>query len=110
MYTLTREEQETTINWCRGDKTATIDTADPVEIRKLDKLAEAYPDVYKVLRINPHHNGKMYSVPARYIRFGKPASAARREAARRNSVFCSVDAPIRESEEPPPLPAYDLQG
>ena len=110
MYTLTREEQETNINWCRAEDTATINTADPVVLRKLDKLAEAYPDVYKVQRINPHHDGRMYSVPARYIRLGKPASAARREAARRNSVFCSVDAPIRESEEPPQLPAYELQG
>jgi|GEM_PF-1656398 len=102
MYKLTLEEQETTINWCRAEETATIDTADPVVMRKLDKLAEAYPDVYKVDRVDPNYTAKRYSIPARYIRFGKPASVARREAARRNSVFCSVDAPIRKSEEPPP--------
>lgn len=91
MYKLTLDEQETNINWCRAEDTASINTADPVVMRKLDKLAEAYPDVYRVDHVDPNCAAKSYSVPARYIRFGKPASAARREAARRNSAFCSLE-------------------
>ncbi len=87
MYSLTREEMETTVNWCAADGTATIDTADPAVLRKLDKLAEAYPDVYKVIRVDPHYNAKMFSVPVKFIRFGKPASKAQREASRQNAIL-----------------------
>jgi hypothetical protein len=87
MYNLSREEQETTINWCRVDNIATIDTADPVEIRKLDRLVKAFPDVYKVQRIDAHYNAKTYTVPAKHIRFGKPASKRQIENAQRNSQY-----------------------
>ena len=87
MYQLTREEMETTCNWCAADSTATIDTADPSMIRKLDRLVEQYPDVYKITRVDQTCLAKMYSIPARFIRFGKPASAARQEASRRNAIL-----------------------
>ena len=87
MYQLTREEQETTINWCAADSTANIDTADPSMIRKLDRLVEEYPGIYKCTRVDTTCLAKMYSVPARFIRFGKPASAARQEASRRNAIL-----------------------
>ena len=89
VYNLTREEKETTINWCAADDTVIVDTADPVVIRKLDKLAEAYPDTYLVVRIDPNYNAKTYGFPAKYIRFGKPASEAKIEASRRNCGFSS---------------------
>ena len=47
MYRLTRAERETTINWNMEQDTATIDTADPATIRKLDRLAEAFPEIYR---------------------------------------------------------------
>ena len=80
MYQLTKEEQETTVNWCAADSTATIDTADPAVMRKLDRLVQEHPDVYKVVRVDPNYAAKMYSVPARFVRFGKPASEAQRAA------------------------------
>ena len=87
MYQPTREEMETTCNWCAADSMATIDTADPAVIRKLDRLAEEYPDVYRCTRVDQTCLAKMYSVPARFIRFGKPASEARKEASRRNVIL-----------------------
>ena len=87
MYKLCKEEQETTVNWCAADDTATIDTADPTMIRKLDRLVEQYPDVYTCTRVDQTCLAKMYSIPARFIRFGKPASAARQEASRRNAIL-----------------------
>jgi hypothetical protein len=94
MYKLTPEEKETTINWCAADDTATVDTADTAVLRKLDKLAEVYPDTYKVVRIDPNYNAKRYSFPAKFIRFGKPASEAKKEASRRNSGFITKSTRI----------------
>jgi hypothetical protein len=87
MYKLTQEEKETTINWCAADDSVTVDTADPVVLRKLDKLAEAYPDTYRVMRIDPNFAAKTYSFPAKYIRFGKPTSKAKIEAMQKARSF-----------------------
>lgn len=89
MYSLTRAEQETVIRWDAETRTASIDTADPVTIRKLDKLAAEHPDTYRCARVDDIYHSKRYEVPARYIRFGKPASDAQREANRRKSRFCA---------------------
>jgi hypothetical protein len=89
MYKLTQEEKETTINWCAADDTVTVDTADPVVLRKLDKLAEAYPDTYRVVRIDPNYVAKTYSFPAKYIRFVKPASEAKIAAMQKARSFTS---------------------
>ena len=82
-YSLTNEERETHIMWNAATKTATIDTADPTVIRKLDKLAAEYPEAYRVTRTDNLYGTKWYEVDTRYIRFGKPASEARRAANRR---------------------------
>lgn len=100
MYKLTKEEQETTINWCAADSMATIDSADPAIIRKLDRLAEEYPDVYMCTRVDQACLAKMYTVPARFLRFGKPASAAQREAARLNGQvtrFDTANPPLKKA-------------
>ena len=81
-YTLTKAEQETTVNWCADSRTAFIDSADPVVMRKLDKLVEEYPDVYKCVKVDTFYQAKWYEVDSRYIRFAKPASEKVKEAAR----------------------------
>ena len=86
-YTLSRAEQETILRWDAETRVASIDTADPVTIRKLDKLTADHPDVYKCVREDSRYEAKRYEVPSQYIRFGKPASEARREASRRSSPF-----------------------
>ncbi|NLI22314.1 MAG: hypothetical protein GX418_12325 [Clostridiales bacterium] len=87
MYKLTKEEQETTRNWCAADSMAIIDTADPAVIRKLDRLVEQYPDVYQCTRVDSTCFAKMYTLPVPFIRFSKPASAAQSEARRRNAIL-----------------------
>lgn len=78
MHKLTRAERETTIRWDALDRIASIDSADPVTIRKLDKLVAQYPDTYRCIRVDDVYHAKRYEVPAKYIRFGKPASDAQR--------------------------------
>ena len=85
MISYTRAEMETNIIWDDDEKVANIYTASPVTMRKLDKLCEQYPDEYK--RVWTEGDAKVtaakYTVPCRYIRFAKPASEAKRNAARK---------------------------
>lgn len=89
MKVLQAAERETTIRWDAEEKVAHIYTGDPVYIRKLDKLCENHPDEYKLVQRDEY--GARYIGPARLIRFGKPASEARREAARRSSPFSHTE-------------------
>lgn len=88
-----RAEQETSIVWDEEEKVAHIYTASPVTMRKLDKLCAAYPGEYKriwVEKAGARVTAVKYTAPARLVRFGKPASEAKREAARKaakNSPF-----------------------
>ena len=83
MINYTRAEMETSIVWDEDEKVAHIYTASPVTIRKLDKLCELCPDAYKCVWIEDGGKAKKYTVASRYIRFGKPASEAKRNAARK---------------------------
>jgi hypothetical protein len=76
-----RIEQETTINYNAEESRAEIYTAEPVTMRKLKKLSEEFPDVY-FCKESKEFQAK-YTVPKKYIRFGKPASEARKEVGRR---------------------------
>ncbi len=78
---LTREEQETTINYDASSPIATVYTIHPPTIRKLEKLVAAFPDDYKREKID-RWGGHHYEMPVRLIRFGKPASEAQKEKAR----------------------------
>ena len=46
---LTREEQETIINFNAGDKMATLYTRDPSVIRKVDALTIKFPDTFRCI-------------------------------------------------------------
>lgn len=86
-YSYTRAEMETTITFDAEEKTAHIYSADPVYIRKLDKLTETNPESYKCLRVLDGGKAKQYEAPAALIRFAKPPTEAQREANRKNSTF-----------------------
>lgn len=86
-YNLTNQERETHIMWNAADKTAIIDTADPAVIRKLDKLVEAHPGAYRCTRVDDLYQAKKYTVDAQYIRFGKPATEAKRAAGRKHAEW-----------------------
>ena len=67
---LSRIEQETMINYNNGEKTATLCTADPVIIRKMDKKVEQYPDDYKLIKNTDPY--KTYEFSKKLIQFRAP--------------------------------------
>lgn len=87
-YHLSMYEQETVITYNREEKTATVYSADPVVLRKLERLHEKHPDTYRFIEeetMNGEVISKTYIVPKRMIRFGTPVkmSDEQREAAAR---------------------------
>jgi hypothetical protein len=60
MAGLSREEQEVIITTSAADSDAEVYAADPVYIRKLDKLCERCPDCYKLVSQNEY--SKTYRV------------------------------------------------
>lgn len=79
---ISRYEMETHITWNAEEKIATVYTCDPTTIRKLDKLVEQCPGVYSCIWEGENPTAKKYTVPARYVRFGKPISEAQAAAGR----------------------------
>lgn len=74
---LTNIERETIINFNAAEDTAEIYTADPVYIRKLDKLCEQFPDTYKFmedLSAKQCKESKTYSMPKRLVKFRSPVT------------------------------------
>lgn len=73
--TLTNIERETIITFNAAEDTAEVYTADPVYIRKLDKLCERFPDTYKFmeeLSDKRCKESKTYSMPKRLVKFRSP--------------------------------------
>lgn len=68
--TLSRYEQETIVNYNNGDKIASVYTADPYIMRKLDKLVSKYPDTYKVVAEDNY--SKTYEFPKKLVSFRPP--------------------------------------
>lgn len=79
---LTREEQETIINFSAADKIATLYTRDPAVMRKVDALVTEYPDTFKC--ISETDIDKTYEMPKSHISYRKPRriSEAKRQQAR----------------------------
>lgn len=79
---LTRLEQETIINFNAAEAEVDVYTADPVYIRKLDKLCESNPDSYKCYQRDDE--SARYTVSTKkLVRFAKPTTVTdeQREAA-----------------------------
>ena len=81
---ISRAEMETHITWDAEQKQATLYTCDPVTMRKLDKMVNTCPDVYKCIWEGQNPTAKRYTFPARFVRFGKPASEAQITARQHN--------------------------
>lgn len=92
-YKLTLAEQETTVTMSRDLHTAQIYTSDRLVMSKLDKLCADYPDTYKCEWVDKHvmgdglPMGKRYTVNKKYVKFRKPASAAKIESLRRAAAL-----------------------
>ena len=85
MSKISRYEMETHITWNAEEKLATVYTCDPATIRKLDKLVSTCPEAYRCTWEAENPTAKKYTLPARYVRFGKPASEAMKAAGRRGA-------------------------
>lgn len=73
MGNLSKYEQETIINYNNEDKFATIYTADPTTMRKLDKLCEKFPDNYLLIESNSY--SKTYKCqPKKLVSFRSPST------------------------------------
>lgn len=80
---LTRLEQKTVINTNVAEKAAEIYSADPVMIRRMDKLCEKRPDIFTCVR-EFKDGAKEYRRPKKCVRVSVPkvVSDKQREAAR----------------------------
>ena len=67
---LTKYEQETIINFNNDEQEASIYTASPQMMRKLDALATAYPEHYRV--VEQTEVSKTYSCEKHLINLRKP--------------------------------------
>ena len=68
-YRLTRYEMETTINFNAEEGTAVLYTRDKAVMRRLDKLTEEFPEIYKCTRETgidkTYEFPKKYAIPKR---------------------------------------------
>mgnify|MGYP004599953979 FL=1 len=67
---LSRQEQETIINFSAGDQTATLYTRDPVVMRKVDALVIEFSDTFKC--IGKTDIDKTYEMPKSAVTYRKP--------------------------------------
>ncbi len=69
-YRLSRYEQEVVIGFNAEGDTAELYTADPVYLRKLDRLVEQNPGQFKLVRVETCQGevvSKRYTFPKRFI-------------------------------------------
>ena len=80
--TISRQEQETIINYNAAEQTATVYTRDKTVMRRLDALVIEYPDHYRL--IGETDIDKTYEMPKSFVSYRKPRrlSDEQREAAR----------------------------
>ena len=76
---LIRYEQEVVINFNADEDMATLYSANPAWIKKLDALVKEFPNVFCIKRCT--EVSKTYELPKKYVRIGKPGklSSAQRE-------------------------------
>ncbi len=67
---MTREEQEVIITTSAADEVAEVYAADPVYIRKMDKLCERDPEHYKLKKRNEY--SATYTMPKKLLKFYVP--------------------------------------
>ena len=67
---LSRYEQEVVINLNADEDEATVYTANPAWIRKMDKLHKEFPDIIRVK--SWMEVSKTYVLPKNLVRIGKP--------------------------------------
>ena len=70
MGSLSKNEQETIINFNAGEQSATVYTRDKAVMRKLDALVIEFPEGYKL--VEETDIDKTYSMPKSCVNYRKP--------------------------------------
>ena len=70
MGSLSKNEQETIINFNAGEQSATVYTRDKAVMRKLDALVIEFPEVYKL--VEETDIDKTYSMHKSCVNYRKP--------------------------------------
>ena len=68
--TISREEQETIVNYNAAEQTATVYTRDKTVMRRLDALVIEYPEYYRL--IGETDTDKTYETPKSFVSYRKP--------------------------------------
>lgn len=81
--TISRQEQETIVNYNAAEQTATVYTRDKTVMRRLDALVIDFPDYYRL--IGETDIDKTYEMPKSFVSYRKPRrlSDEQRESARK---------------------------
>ena len=98
---LSRQEQETIINYNAGEQTASVYTRDKTVMRRLDALVIDFPDYYRL--IGETDIDKTYEMPKSFVSYRKPRrlSDKQREAARKRIIhICGKTSDNRCQTEP----------
>lgn len=74
---LTRYEQEVVINFNADEDMATLYSANPAWIRKLDALVKELPNVFRIKRWTKV--SKTYELPKKYVHIGKPREVSAKQ-------------------------------
>lgn len=69
-YSLKSCEREVQIRFDMEERVAHIYTSEPMYMRKLDKLVETLPEIYKCVKVDELGYFKKYECPMKFIRFG----------------------------------------
>lgn len=96
---LSRYEQESIMNFNVAENDASVYTADPSMIRRMDKLVTEFPEVFRVEKIT--EVSKTYLIPKEYIKIRKPrvVSEEHREQARQNMLHINLNSKNRGNGE-----------
>ena len=83
---LSRQEQETIINYNAAEQTATVYTRDKTVMRRLDALVIEHPEHYRL--IGKTDIDRTYEMPKSFVSYRKPRrlSEEQREAARNRII------------------------
>ena len=81
MFTPTKYEIETTINYNDAETEAYVYTCNKALIRKMDKLCGEYPTLIYVMRQDAY--SKTYKCPKKLVKIGKPSILSSEERQRR---------------------------
>ena len=87
---ITREEQETIINFNAKDKIATVYTRDPTFMKQMDKLVGEYPDIFRCRFVS--EVDKVYEVPASSVTFRKPRKLSDKQREEVRALMRTINA------------------